>query len=435
MLYISDTGNGVIRRVLLSERSTSNAPAVTCEQNVDHCAQYNATCFGGGSSQTCLACSPGFHLNTTNTCTDCTPTVANCASHNSTQCFGATTQGTCLACNPGVYLNTANNTCSAANPLPTGTNITQNFTNENGDIVAILTFSNVTVAGFTTITVIDNATGLAPFPAGFQISGMAYDIETTAVNSNGVEVCLLLPSGMGPEDDGSMPVVLHFQDSAWVDITTSYNAETGKLCGHTTHFSPFFVGFDTSSDMKVGLSLPTVGSPSLVTLLIFRLVVNSLQSITHPHYTRAQMGKLVLKKGFKLSKSLNNDHWKIQTDMNSADVSNMLENALLGGSGITVTIFDSTGAEIDRVAFSSSSCEMKSRRISCKGKNAKVSWAPKAKPSGVYTMQAGFKNRALPALELIQAPLTVSVDFSAGILESTTTSCSLSKTKQGMRCD
>ena len=210
MLYIADTGNGAIRRVLL-DGQRPKVVTVACEENVAQCAKYTSTCFGGGSTLTCGACDPGF------------------------------------------YLDIMNNTCTVSNPLPTGTNVTQEFTNERGEVVATLKFSNVSGAGYTSIMKLDNVTSLAPFPAGFQISGVVYDIQTTAVSGNGgdAEVCLLFPDGADPQDDRSTPIMLHYHDGAWVDITTSYNAGTGLLCGYTTHFSPFVVGLDTSSDMKV----------------------------------------------------------------------------------------------------------------------------------------------------------------------------------------
>lgn len=146
------------------------------------------------------------------------------------------------------------------------------------------------------------------------------------------------------------------------------------------------------------------------------------------------MAKLVLKKGLKIGKVAHNDHWKVQTILlDSSDVSNILGNGFLGGSGLTVTMTAGNDAVIDTVDFSSSNCEMGSRHLVCKQKDAKISWSPKGK-SGSYSMIAAFGKRALPALQPIQTPLHLYLNFTVGILESTTSSCSLSQKKQTLKC-
>lgn len=96
-----------------------------------------------------------------------------------------------------------------------------------------------TTAGTTTVTV----SGTGPAPDGFQLVGedrLYYHLDTTATLGGPVTVCL----SFDPDVLGDHPPQLFHFDTAlghWVDITTT--RAVGSVCGVTTSFSPFAVGF------------------------------------------------------------------------------------------------------------------------------------------------------------------------------------------------
>ncbi len=63
------------------------------------------------------------------------------------------------------------------------------------------------------------------------------DITTTAVIDGSAEVCLPIV-GEVAADAGNVRL-LHFENGAWVDITSS--AGNGQVCGVTSSFSPFAI--------------------------------------------------------------------------------------------------------------------------------------------------------------------------------------------------
>ena len=97
-----------------------------------------------------------------------------------------------------------------------------------------LTFSNVDSPGATTLTT--SSTPPAPLPAGYQVGGspIYFDLETAATYTGPITVCssyagiTLVPTNL-----------LHYENGAWVDITTSVDTTSQTICGTTTSLSPF----------------------------------------------------------------------------------------------------------------------------------------------------------------------------------------------------
>lgn len=92
--------------------------------------------------------------------------------------------------------------------------------------------------------------------APFQVGDTAYfDLEITGLTSGtSVEICV--PSATEQR-------LWHYENGAWVDITTSYNADTDTLCGSTSSFSPFALApekITTSTGLVTKVSSSTVTS-------------------------------------------------------------------------------------------------------------------------------------------------------------------------------
>jgi hypothetical protein len=140
-----------------------------------------------------------------------------------------------------------------------------------------LTFSNVSASGVTTVT---TSTMPPEPPTGFEVLGTFYDIETSAEFNGSVEVCLDYDdSGLTPEQENALQL-MHWDGSAWGDITTVLDTVGNVICGETSSFSVFAVlqqlphpaqeGLDALINSVTGLSLasrssrasPTASTPS-----------------------------------------------------------------------------------------------------------------------------------------------------------------------------
>jgi hypothetical protein len=101
-----------------------------------------------------------------------------------------------------------------------------------------LTFASVSSAGVTTATTSSTAPTV---PSGFLINNapIYIDISTTATFSGHITVCSSY--NLAQFTDPADLSLLHYQNSAWADVTTSNNATTGIICGQVTSLSPFAV--------------------------------------------------------------------------------------------------------------------------------------------------------------------------------------------------
>ena len=102
-----------------------------------------------------------------------------------------------------------------------------------------LTFQNVTNAGNTSIVIGDTG----PPPPGslsFGDNPTFYELSTTATFTGSITICIEYD-----EDDFTVPEaslqLMHYDGSAWVDITTSVDPVNNVLCGTTTALSPFAI--------------------------------------------------------------------------------------------------------------------------------------------------------------------------------------------------
>jgi len=118
---------------------------------------------------------------------------------------------------------------------PIGANVTVTPVNPStGTTPVALSFDEITGPGDTTVVVMNTPPEL---PAGYQLGSQFLDISTTASSSGAISVCIYYDPLTTP--DPAALRLLHYEGSAWVDITTGFNAVTHVVCGSTTSLSPF----------------------------------------------------------------------------------------------------------------------------------------------------------------------------------------------------
>ena len=153
---------------------------------------------------------------------------------------------------------------------PSGSNVAVPL----GSGVAV-TFPSVSSQGNTTVTT--SSTGPTP-PAGFSL-GMPptyYDITTTGAFTAPVNVCIRYdPEQFSDPENPQNLRLLHFEGSAWVDVTTSNDTVNFRICGQVSSFSPFVIAespvMGVSIDIKPGSFPNTInlGSGGTVPVAIF----------------------------------------------------------------------------------------------------------------------------------------------------------------------
>jgi hypothetical protein len=118
---------------------------------------------------------------------------------------------------------------------PAGSNVAVAPAYDGGDSPVQLTFETVDGAGFTTLATSDTAPAL---PFGYQLGDPAvfYDLTTTATYAGSITVCI------DYGDASPAPTaLLHYENGAWADVTTSLDPDARVICGTTTSLSPFAV--------------------------------------------------------------------------------------------------------------------------------------------------------------------------------------------------
>jgi hypothetical protein len=135
-----------------------------------------------------------------------------------------------------------------------------------------MNFQSVQAAGTTTVTAVNpqNSGSVQP-PAGFEFGTPAayYNVRTTASFSGSVTLCFTWTAGQFY--DPSTIQLLHYENGAWQNVTTSLDTANSKVCGMVTSLSPFavagkpftFTGFfspianpPTQNIVKAGSALP-----------------------------------------------------------------------------------------------------------------------------------------------------------------------------------
>ena len=137
---------------------------------------------------------------------------------------------------------------------PTGSDVpVLPLDSSTGITPAVITFGSVTVPGSTSI----KSSAVGPdLPAGFQLADMYYDITTTATFTGSISVCMSYPE----TTTGDLRL-LHYENSAWVDVTTSVDTVARVVCGDTTSLSPFAVTIFSSPLQFTGFAPPVDAQP------------------------------------------------------------------------------------------------------------------------------------------------------------------------------
>lgn len=125
---------------------------------------------------------------------------------------------------------------------PAGTNIAVSPIDQTGAQTVDITFGTVTRAGVTTVQSSSTPPeSAAPITGLFNVgaSTLYYDIATTAEFDGLAEVCVTYPASAFT---GAVePALLHYENGAWADVTSSVHPERNEVCGKVASFSPFAV--------------------------------------------------------------------------------------------------------------------------------------------------------------------------------------------------
>ena len=154
---------------------------------------------------------------------------------------------------PGAWVNATatdvfGNTSELSGPIfymntSSGSSQVATLTSSNGDVYGTATFANVTSAG--------NTYTENPYTPPVPVSGYSignpndpqiyFNITTNAAYTGGVDICLNYNENSIPGPEANL-VLLHYDGSNWVDVTTSRDPANNKVCGHVTSLSPFVIG-------------------------------------------------------------------------------------------------------------------------------------------------------------------------------------------------
>jgi hypothetical protein len=173
-----------------------------------------------------------------------------------------------------------------AGATPTGSNVSVQPAYSGGTPPVTMTFSNVTLAGTSTLT--ESGTGTPP-PTGFKVGNPPtyYDLSTTAVFSGSATVCINY-SGIKFGNPSNLRL-FHYQNGAWMDVTTSINTATATICSSVTSFSPFAI-FESAYTAVVQQPIKADGSSVFnanrgVAPIKFSLALNGLPTCNLPPAT------------------------------------------------------------------------------------------------------------------------------------------------------
>jgi len=112
---------------------------------------------------------------------------------------------------------------------------------------ATIVFSNVTTEGQTTVTanptrvIVEYYGTMITIPSGYQLvpEGTFYDISTTAQFTGTIEICLSYnPALVGDESNLKL---MHYENGAWRNVTTSLDTVANIICGTVTSLSPYII--------------------------------------------------------------------------------------------------------------------------------------------------------------------------------------------------
>lgn len=133
----------------------------------------------------------------------------------------------------------ADQTFNTGNNTPAGNNVAvQPVDTTTGTTPAAVAFAQVTQAGTTALTTSGSG---SPPPTGFQVGTPAryYEITTTASYLGAIQICLNY-TGINYVNEAGLKL-FHFENGAWVDVTSSLDTINKLIYGAVTSLSPFAI--------------------------------------------------------------------------------------------------------------------------------------------------------------------------------------------------
>jgi hypothetical protein len=159
-----------------------------------------------------------------------------------------------------------------------------------------LTFDSVLSGGTTTVSAASTpsggASGSAPgFKAG--TPPVYYDVNTTATFSGPVTLCFFWQEGQFRNESNIK--LFHFENDAWINVTTSLDSSANKVCGQVTSLSPFAL-FETSYTFS-GFFTPIDNPPT-------RNVAKAGSAVPIKFSLNGNQGLAILAAGYPVSQSM-----------------------------------------------------------------------------------------------------------------------------------
>jgi probable HAF family extracellular repeat protein len=140
-----------------------------------------------------------------------------------------------------------------------GADVTTTLVDPDTGITTTVQFDAVSSPGQTSVTVSSDGPEL---PAGFSLGSpeVYFDITTTASATPPFTVCVSYAAIEFP--DPSTIRLLHYENGAWADVTSTVDALNQRVCGETSSLSPFALAARSSVYAFTGFFAPVVNPPA-----------------------------------------------------------------------------------------------------------------------------------------------------------------------------
>jgi hypothetical protein len=162
-----------------------------------------------------------------------------------------------------------------------------------GTAPARVDFAQVIAAGQTTLTITQDG---PPPPSGFSLGSPPtfFEITTSALVASPIRVCLSYAGMAFPDPD--LIRLLHYENGAWSDVTTSLDTVAEEVCGVTTTLSPFAMAVPVAPTYTfTGLFPPVANAPTLN-------VVKAGSAVPLKFSLGGDMGLAVFETGYPMSR-------------------------------------------------------------------------------------------------------------------------------------